>query len=51
MGKLKSYDVVINGIRTSIKLTEQQAKARGLISDTKASAADKKRGAANKSTS
>lgn len=38
MGKLNTYDVEINGVRTTIKLTEEQAKARGLIADKKAAA-------------
>ncbi len=49
MGKLNPYDVEINGVQTTIKLTEEQAKARGFMSDKKAPApANKARTAANK---
>lgn len=51
MGKLKTYDAVVNGHPTRIKLTEQEAEARGLTEATKAPAKKapvKKRTAANK---
>lgn len=48
MGALKVYDVVVDGIRTSMKLTEAEAQRRGLTGPTATAASTKKRTARNK---
>ena len=43
MAQLNEYDVVINGMATTVLLTEDQAKARGIVADKNAEPArDKK---------
>ncbi|AHH16581.1 hypothetical protein NONO_c17810 [Nocardia nova SH22a] len=54
MAELKEYEVVINGWPTSVQLTEEDARARGLTDQAPSSAksrtaANKSRTAANKS--
>jgi hypothetical protein len=49
-GPMKEYDVVINGYPTTLRLSEDQARARGLLADDDATEAGtpKKRTASNK---
>ncbi|EAS0269367.1 hypothetical protein E7939_21990 [Salmonella enterica] len=44
----KSYDVVINGVETTLKLSDADAKTRGLLKDEPKKAAAKKATPANK---
>lgn len=52
-GPLKRYDVVVNGVATTLQLSDADAKARGLFQQPAADAAEpvesKSRAAANKS--
>lgn len=50
---VKRYDVVVNGIQTTLQLSDEDAKARGLLKDSKteskaAAPANKSRTPANK---
>lgn len=46
---LKDYEVEVNGVKTTLRLTDADAKARGLTQEKKAEApANKSRSAANK---
>ncbi|WP_280393217.1 hypothetical protein [Nocardia wallacei] len=51
MPDLSEYDVVINGYTTTVQLTEEEARERGLVKDAPAkarTAANKSRTVANK---